>query len=294
MWRKIAQVVLGIVLLVIAVIALIALVTTPADKRPFEAKQSGFLVMAHRGGRGLWPENTLYAFEQAVDMGVDVLEMDIHSTADGVLVTMHDETVDRTTDGHGPIHDFTLADLKSLDAGYNWSDDDGQSFPFRGQGINVATLEELFITFPDILMNIEIKQADPPIIEDFCQMIKDYGREETILVGSFDAGTVEAFRVACPGISTSVTEPEARTFFILNKAMLGAVYRPAAEAFQVPEYSGNLHVVTEGFVSSAHSHNMDVHVWTVNEKVEMERLISLGVDGIISDYPDRLIEVLGR
>lgn len=236
----------------------------------------------------------MVAFKQAAALGVDVLEMDIHSTADGVLVTMHDNTVDRTTDGSGPIQGFTLAELKEMDAGYNWTGDDGATYPFRGQDVAVSTLEEIFDGFPDYRMNIEIKQVEPSIVDTFCQMVRNYKREELVLVGSSDAGSVEAFREACPEVATSTTEPEVRSFFILNTLFLDNVYRPPAEAFQVPEFSDDRQVVTDRFIANAHQHNMDVHVWTVNEVADMDRLIDLGVDGIITDYPERLMTLLAQ
>lgn len=285
--------IIGLIALLFCAYAILALLSQPIDDHPFFNSEEA-LVIAHRGGRGLWPENTLYAFEKAAELGVDVLEMDIHSTSDGGLVAMHDDTVDRTTDGSGPIHDFTLAELKDLDAGYYWTNDDGETYPFRDQGITVPTLEEIFSSFPDHRLNIEIKQVQPSIVEPFCQMIRDYGREETVLVGSFDAKTVKDFRDACPEVATSTTEPEVRNFFILNTLFLGELYQAPAEAFQVPEYSDDLHIVTGRFVSGAKSHNMDVHVWTVNEEEDMQRLLDLGVDGIITDYPDRLLDVVGR
>jgi glycerophosphoryl diester phosphodiesterase len=291
--KTILRVIIGLIALLFFAYAILALLSQPVDDHPF-FNSEGALVMAHRGGRGLWPENTLYAFEKAAELGVDVLEMDVHSTSDGVLVIMHDDTVDRTTNGSGPIHDYTLAELKELDAGYSWTNDEGETYPFRDQGITVPALEEIFYSFPDRRLNIEIKQVQPSIVEPFCQMIRDYGREETVLVGSFDAGTVEEFREACPEVATSTTEPEVRNFFILNTLFLGELYQAPAEAFQVPEYSDSLHIVTGRFVNGAKNHNMDVHVWTVNEKDDMERLLNLGIDGIITDYPDRLLEVLGR
>jgi glycerophosphoryl diester phosphodiesterase len=275
--KTVVRVIIGLIALLFFVYVILALLSKPVGDHPFFNSEE-VLVIAHRGGRGLWPENTLYAFERAAELGVDVLEMDIHSSSDGVLVTMHDDTTE----------------LKKLDAGYNWTNDEGKTYPFRGQGITVPALEEIFSSFPDQRLNIEIKQVQPSIVEPFCQMIRDYGREETVLVGSFDAGTVEDFRDECPGVATSTTEPEVRNFFILNTLFLGALYQAPAEAFQVPEYDNDLHVVTGRFVSGAKNHNMDVHVWTVNEKDDMQRLLDLSVDGIITDYPDRLFDVLGR
>jgi glycerophosphoryl diester phosphodiesterase len=236
----------------------------------------------------------MVAYRHAVELGVDVLEMDMHSTADGVLVLSHDDTVDRLTDGSGLIRELTWAELQELDAGYRWSDDEGQTFPYRGQGITIPSLEEVLTTFPDTPLNIEIKQQEPPIVEPFCALLRQYGREHDVLVASFHPKTMEAFRLTCPVVATSGTEEEIRPFYILNRAGLAALFTPPAEAFQVPEYSGNLHVVTGAFVRGAHRRNVDVHVWTVNATEDMERLLALDVDGLITDRPDRLLALLGR
>jgi glycerophosphoryl diester phosphodiesterase len=288
-------VLLAVVLVLVAVYAVLALLARPEAEHPFFGQfQEQPLVMAHRGGRGLWPENTMVAFQHAVDLGVDVLEMDIHSSADGVLVVMHDDAVDRTTDGAGPIHSFTLEQLKALDAGYNWSSDGGQTFPYRGQGITVPTVEELFIAFPDMPMNIEIKQVEPSLAAPFCKLIRDHGKTDQVLVASFYKEAMEEFRRECPEVATTAVESEVRTLFILSKVMLEADYDLPAQAVQVPEYSGGLHVLTPRFVDAAHHRNLEVHAWTINEAEDMQRLIDLGVDGIITDYPDRLLTLLGR
>jgi glycerophosphoryl diester phosphodiesterase len=294
MRNKVAKFSLGFVALLVVIYTVLALLAESVPDHPFFDHHDGVLVMAHRGGRGLWPENTFYAFERAVELGVDVLEMDVRSTKDGALVVMHDHTVDRTTDGTGPIQDFTLAELEELDAGYNWSDDDGQTFPFRGQGIAVPTVAEVLAAFPDVPMNIEIKQSQPPIAASLCQMIRDYGMTEWVLVASFDTNTIKEFRTACPEVATTAGEDEVRILFGLNLAFLGAIYSPPAEAVQVPEYSGDLHVVTRRFVHTAHARNMEVHVWTVNDSDDMQRFLDLGVDGMITDHPDRLLALLGR
>ena len=133
------------------------------DHSYFAQDEGRPLVMAHRGGAGLWPENTMFAFERAAEMGADVIETEIHSTADNNLVLIHDKTVDRTTNGTGPVNSFTLAELKELDAGYKWTTDGGRTFPFRGKGITVPTLEEVFTGLPNIPINIDIKQIAPSL-----------------------------------------------------------------------------------------------------------------------------------
>ena len=249
------------------------------------------LVVAHRGGAGLWPENTMYGFERAVDLGVDVLETEIHSTADNILVLMHDSTVDRTTNGSGSISALTLEELKTLDAGCNWTSDGGQTFPFRGSGITVPTLGELFTALPDMRINIDIKQEKPSLVASLCKTIRTFDMVDKVMVASFSSKVLKAFRRVCPEVATSAGTGEVALFFMMNMAFLGAAYRPACQAFQVPEYSSGLRVLTKRFVETAHGLSLDVHVWTINEVTDMKRLLALGVDGIVTDYPDRLISL---
>jgi glycerophosphoryl diester phosphodiesterase len=252
------------------------------------------LVVAHRGGNGLWPENTLLAFREAAALGVDVLEMDVHSTKDDILVVLHDDTVDRTTNGDGAVRDLTLAEVQALDAGYHWTADDGASNPYRGAGARVPTLEEVFLALPEQRMNIEIKQFDPPITELLCHAIREHDMEERALIASFDPATMAAFRAQCPKVATAATAPEIRRFLTMHTLYLGNLFRGVAEGFEVPPRMGDLEIVTPDFVGEAHSHNIRILVWTVNEESEMKRLVDLGVDGILTDYPDRLMRLLDR
>ncbi len=251
------------------------------------------LVIAHRGGSGLWPENTLLAFRESTALGVDVLEMDIRSTRDDVLVVCHDDTVDRTTNGEGAIRDLTLAEAQALDAGYQWTADDGASYPYRGEGAQVPTLEEVFQSFPDRRLNIEIKQSDPPITEPLCRMIRAHDMENSVLIATFDPGTMANFRTQCPEVATSATAPEIRMFLTMHRVLLGNLYRGVAEAFELPLRMRDLEIVTPDLVRQSRHHNIRVLVWTVNEEDEMKRLLDLGVDGILTDYPDRLMILLG-
>lgn len=255
------------------------------DERP--------LVIAHRGGNGLRPENTLYAFRQAVEMGVDVLEMDIRETADGALVVIHNETVDRTTDGQGRVNELQLEELESLDAGYRWSEDDGRTYPFRGQGIRIPTLADVLEALPKKRMLIEIKPASSLVASTFCRMVREHGRENTVLVASFHQSAIETFRRECPRFATAATPEEVRSFLMWDLAYLGKLFHPKAELFGVPESLGSLEIVTPRFASQAHRLNTRVQVWTVNDVEEMKRLLDMGVDGIMTDYPDRLMNLLG-
>ncbi|MCL4868087.1 MAG: glycerophosphodiester phosphodiesterase [Anaerolineae bacterium] len=294
--RKIIRIVGSIVGACLLLYVALALMARPRPDHPYFANIPEVLVIAHQGGEHLRPDNTLPAFQNAYDLGADVLELDIHSTADGHLVVIHDATVDRTTNGSGRVNDLTLAQIKTLDAAYQWphNRENPTDFPYRDQGITVPTLEEIFQTFPRARINIEIKQHQPPITGPLCDLIQQYNKEEEVLVVSFNDETIKAFRESCPGVATGAASNETRLFFGLNTAFLGATYQPSMEAFQVPEYFGSIHVLTGRFVRGAHRQNIQVHVWTIDDPAEMRRFIDLGVNGIITNRPDLLLELLGR
>ncbi|UCD00186.1 MAG: glycerophosphodiester phosphodiesterase [Phycisphaerales bacterium] len=284
---------IGLVILCAILYGVLAALARPADRHPFFNRER-VLAIAHRGGGGLWPENTMYAFAHAVELGVDVIEMDVHSTQDGEIVVIHDDTVDRTTNGTGRVQELTLAQLKQLDAGYIWTPDNGTSFPFRGRGLKVPTLAEVFAAFADMAMNIEIKQFKPSIVAPLSGLIREHNIAAQVLVASADTDTLKEFRRVCPQVATSAGEQETRFFYTMHLARLGRLCKAPAHAFQVPQYSDGRQVVTPSFVKVAHGRNMEVHVWTINDAEDMRRLIDMGVDGIVTDYPDRLLTVPGR
>jgi len=292
MKKKISLSILGIILLVLI---LIAVFSQRAPDHPYYASDLPYpLVIAHQGGDGLWPGDTLYAFEHAADLGVDVLEMDLHITRDGALVINHDETVDRTTDGMGYIEDMTLTEIKSLDAGYRWSDDEGQTYPYRGMGITIPTLEEIFQSFPGYHMTIEIKKTEASMAAPFCDMIRAYGMQDKILVATFYDERAEEFRRVCLDVATSSARQETTVFVLLSKVFLGRLYSPAFYALQVPEESSGITVMTPQFVRAAHERNLRVEPWTIDDPEQMQLYIDWGVDGLITDRPDLMLELLGR
>jgi glycerophosphoryl diester phosphodiesterase len=276
-----------------AAVGVMAMITAPMPSHPYTDTRE-VLVIAHRGGRGLWPENTMYAFEQAARMGVDVLEFDVHTTADSVLVVIHDDTVDRTTDGTGRVEDLPFEALRRLDAGYRWSGDGQKTFPYRGRGLTIPTLEEALEAFPGRRMNIELKSSGMAVVERFVRTIREHQRIDRTLVASFNGETIGYLRGRHPTLATAATAREAVSFLVLHALRLDVVYIPAAQAFQVPPSLFGVPFVDRRYVRNAHRHNMDVHVWTINDPEVMRRLIDAGVDGIMTDYPDRLLGVLGR
>jgi len=255
------------------------------------------LVIAHQGGDGVWPGDTMFAFEHAIAIGADVLEMDAHITEDGRIVLMHDEEVDRTTDGTGLIEEMTLEELKNLDAAYDWSMDDGQTFPYRGKGIQAPTLDELFKAFPQMRYLIEIKLTQNPIETPLCDLIREYRMQDRVVVASFHDDVMKSFRATCPEVATSASRTEVRNYVLLGKAFLWGFYIPKFQSIQPPwnpEDSLGIQIMTERFIRESHAKHIRIEPWTVNDPELMKQYIEWGVDGIITDRPDLMLEILGR
>jgi len=293
--RKWIRILLGIIA---AGAVILRFTAKPApDSAYYSNPHSKVLVIAHQGGDGIFPGDTLYAYEHAAALGADVFEMDAHLTQDGEIVLMHDEKVDRTTDGTGLIEDLTLAELKQLDAAYKWSNAAGQTFPFRGQGIQVPTLRELFEQFPDKRYLIEIKLTKNPIAQPFCDLIREYHMQDKVIVGSFHDEAMAMFRETCPEVATGASQGEATAFVVLGKVLLSGWISPQYQDLQVPyekSESKGIPIMTARFIREAHSKNVKVEPWTVNDPELMKQYIEWGVDGIITDRPDLLLEILGR
>jgi glycerophosphoryl diester phosphodiesterase len=264
----------------------------PVAGHPFFDKPGPWAI-AHRGGGGLWPENTLFAFEKARQLGVDAIEMDLRASGDGEIVVIHDRGVNRTTNGSGRVDQMTLEQIRTLDAGYKFQDSLGQ-FPYRGQGIGVPLFAEVLARLPDTRLNVEMKEFTPELAGRLCQLLKQAGASQRVLVASFDHEPMLAFRSACPAVATSATLREAVLFYQLTRTGLISLYRGPAVALQVTETLRGRRVIDRGLLRTAREMNIQVEVWTVNEEAIMKRLLDLGVHGILTDYPDRLLRVMGR
>ena len=277
-----------------------------ADSHPWLERR--VLAYAHQGGAWEWPSSTLFAMRSALAAGAHALELDTHATSDGHVVVCHDPTVDRTTDGAGAIADLTLAEVKALDSAY-WFipgadvtvDRPESDYPYRGRAASdpdfrIASLAEVLEAFPGVILNLDIKQSAPavaPYERAVADLLAEFGRTDDVIVTSFDDRVTETFRGFAPGVPTSAGTAATATFF---QAVRNGEQPPAipAVAFQVPERYGDVVIVDERFVEAAHLLEVAVHVWTVNDTESMERLVDLGVDGIISDVPTELMEVLNR
>ena len=195
------------------------------------------VLVAHRGGAGLAPENTMVAFRQALDeWDSDMLEMDVRLTADGQVVVLHDGTVDRTTDGTGPVREMAWEEVRQLDAGYRFRDSAGE-FPYRGQGVRIPLFDEVLEELPHMRIMVEPKSAESagPLVE----VIRARGAEHRILIGALFERTRDAARGY--GGPWGASRSQVMPFWLLHRLPLaGRWYVPAVDAFQVPETSGAL------------------------------------------------------
>jgi glycerophosphoryl diester phosphodiesterase len=254
------------------------------------------LNIAHRGGRRVRPEHTLLAYDQALEDGADILELDVHETSDGMLVVMHDGTVDRTTNCTGAIKEMTFAAIRECDAGYNFSSDDGETYPYRGMGLVVPTMQEVFDRYPDTAFIIEIKQEDPSILDHFVEVVREEGVTDKMIGSAFSSNLLEELRAAAPEIPTNTGVTETLVFWGKSFKELEPDYEPPAKFLQVPtQYTLDrvVDVLHPGFVPRAHELGMYVHVWTINDEEEMRFLIeTYGIDGIMTDDPPLLTKVI--
>ena len=276
---------------------LVVNVFLPVSKVPQNEffKNTEFLNIAHRGGGGIAPENTLWAFSNALRVGADVLELDFHRSKDNVLVVIHDESVDRTTDGSGLVKEMDLRQIRSLNAGYRF--EKNGEFPFRPLGIKIPTLEEVFLAFPEEKMVIEIKPTDEEKLKSvrlICDLLKKHNRLTHTLVASFSNKVINHLIENCLGVLTISALGDSLTFLILDKINLTSFYPPKHLSFEIPPsiLGGKVKIYTDSLLRETVKRNMSLHVWTINDEEEMRYFLKEGVHGILTDYPDRLTEVI--
>ena len=264
---------------------------------------------AHQGGAREAPSSTIHAFRRACSAGAHALEMDVHCTADGVLVVCHDATVDRTTPATGRIADLSMAQLSELDNAYWWvpgeeavHDRGDEEYELRGRApgdptLGVATLAEVLDEFRHVYLNLDIKGI-PPQVEPYeaklADLLRTYERAADVIVASFHDEALHRFRSAAPEIATS--------FGLMESIHAGQALRSGAPvdkaggqvALQVPHRLHGVEVVDADLVERAHHSGLAVHVWTIDDKEEMAELLAMGVDAIITDVPSVLAEVLAE
>ncbi|MGO9582164.1 MAG: glycerophosphodiester phosphodiesterase [Acidimicrobiales bacterium] len=268
------------------------------------------IAFAHQGGAKEAPSSTLYAIRRALEHGATGIELDVHATSDRRLVVSHDPTLERTTNANGEIARSRLEDLRQLDNAYWFCPGENavrghppEDYVLRGRApadreLGVATLSEVLETFPGVALNLDIKRTAPEVVayeEALARELAEYGRRDDVIVASFSDAATAAFANWAPEVGIVAGQQATTEFYRRLKAG-----EPPQDdigryvALQPPARLGPLRVVDESFVEAAHSCGLAVHVWTVDDPSEMEQLVSLGVDGIMSDKPSVLASELGR
>jgi glycerophosphoryl diester phosphodiesterase len=254
-------------------------------------------VIGHRGAAAICPENTLVSFKQAIKDGADILEMDVRLTKDGQIVVIHDETVNRTTDGAGIVSELTLSELRQLDAGYRFPGTAAQPFPFRAGNIRIPTLAEVLRSFPDTSLMVELKGTSNQLVAAVVSMLATYGRlnDGSVLICGFKHKVLKQVRRAAPCLATACSVREITLAMIRSRLR---VRRQKARsrimlALQVPLQRSRVKIVTPRLIRYAHALGIEVHVWTIDDESEMHRLLDMGVDGIFTNNPALLRRVVG-
>ncbi len=242
------------------------------------------LNIAHRGGKRVAPEHTFAAYDSALQLGADVLEIDTHITVDGAVVVLHDDTVDRTTDGVGEIADMTLEQVRTLDAGYHY--DSGNDFPFRGLGHQVPLLTELLDRYPESCFTVELKSGDERLPGALVDMFRERGLLERTVFAAFSPTRIQAIRDLESAALTGLALDEMPTLITQDRALVDS-WEPKGRYAQIPKSLTDV-----DSVARALRFGVELHPWTVNSREEMAAVIALGVGGIITDDPGLLAELL--
>lgn len=258
----------------------------PNGRRPFPLRLVG-----HRGASSEFPENTLEAFERALELGVDVLETDIHLTADGHVVVSHDPTGERAANVPTAIAEARLAEVQSWDAGWAYLDPSGER-PFAGRGLFIPTLNQLLDLTGQTLLNIDIKHHSSTMVATLLALLRDRGVEEQVTLASFDDNTIAQVRAMGYRGPTALQLREVVALWSLPAALARRVIR--GQAVQVPTRRGPVVLSSCAFIDKCHALGLRVDYWTINDGVEADVLLERGADGIMTDDPSGMAAVVNR
>lgn len=256
------------------------------------------LVIPHGGGDGLFPENTLLAFEKTMAMGADVVDVDLQLSGDGVVIAFHDPTVGRTTGATGDVSKMTYQQLSQLDAGWAFTPSgpsaaSGDAHPFRGTGVTIPTFESILQKFPTTLLSLDLKNESIAMVQPVCDLLRHYHRLNDVFVGSNSDPQILELRRRCPDVRTSAIMKD--VYASRDAQANGDTgFVPAVTVDQPPFRVDGRPIVNKASLAWAHEHGVAILTWVVNDEADMRLLIDLGVDGIYTSFPDRLLKILGR
>lgn len=262
----------------------------------FEYFTKPIKVVAHRGDSKYFPENSMVAFESAIELGVDIIETDVHISSDGVIFIWHDENTFKLDGSNKKISNRTWAELKDLDLGFLYIDKDGKR-PFSSKGIRLMTFEEALKAFPDTRFNVDLKDKKNSLVKGMLTILEKEKAFHRVVIGSFHSDNLKSIRKLSDKVATSYGQSEVLLRVLLTKMSLFRFvsnFLPRHPVMQVPVASGNLTVVTRPFIKILHKRGIKIQVWTINNRDDMKMLFKMGVDGIMTDDPRLLLEVVNK
>jgi len=239
--------------------------------------------IAHRGGAKLRPENTIAAFDHAMTLGVDAMECDVHVSADGVPMVIHDATLERTTDRAGRVDASTAAELGCVDAGARFGEAEG--FPYRGRGHGIPRLAEVLDRHPAMPFIVEVKGDRPDVVPVVLEVLRKSRQPGRFVVGGFSQAVMDAVRRLAPEIPTSASREEVQGAIRRSYLRIGP-RRTGCQLYQVPFRFQGRQVFRESFVRTVVRSGFPVQAWIIDAPEDMRRLMAWGVTGLISDRPD--------
>ncbi len=251
-------------------------------------------LVAHRGDSEHAPENTLPAFERAAALGADALEIDVHLSADGVVLVFHDDDTARITGTPGTIEGRTASAIAALDAGFSFTPDGGATFPFRGRGVAIPPLAEVLARFPPLRLSIDAKSDDPALAAAIARTVREAKAEERVCVGSFHDRQARRLGALLPEAARFFPTRAAGLHLLAARARLPFPARSAYDLAALPRRQHGLELVTPRTIAWLHARGVPVHVWTVDDEAEMRELLAMGVDGLITNRPEVAKRVLRR
>lgn len=245
-------------------------------------------MIAHRGGGGLAPENTVAAFDHAVALGVDGLELDVQFSRDAVVVVHHDSTLSRTTNLNGPVARMTADELARANAACRFRPSTSSVTWAANGHVGVPSLAEVLTRYRDTRIIIELKQNEPALAEAVLAVVRAADADDRVCLGSFGWRVLRAARQIAPHVATSAAREEVR-WALYRSWVRWPVSRVGYSGYQVPEWAGATRVVSRRFVNDAHEAGLAVQVWTVDNPDDARRLLDWGVDALITDRPDLIV-----
>ncbi len=235
-------------------------------------------MVAHRGGTSEGPENTIEAFENTLKIHGDfIFELDVHQTRDREIAVIHDDSVDRTTNGHGLIQDLKYSEIEKFDA---------------GQGTHIPTLDEVFQTFPKSRVSIDLKL--PGYEKTVIDCIKKNHAADRVVLASFSQTALDEARRLAPEIASGFARSEVPRMLLAARLGMKLLTPRKGDVFQIPLRSKGIDVYSKKFLKLAHANSKHVHIWTINDEETMQKLIEDGINGIITDNPRLLFKVASR